>query len=207
MPTTRRNRTLSLAGLGAAAAAGSAQGAIVSSGALNLTLSANNPFDFNNDSSTDLTLSAAAGKEGLFVSADGDLVVDGTIGTSSFDAIDLLAPGTTIDASLSYASDAYFALDGSIATGGEWVPVPTTGYFGFSFLTADGTHYGYGELTVSELSSPTPTATLHAWAYESVAGQSITIPSGDVPLPGTAALFAAAGTFVLLKRLVGKRRN
>ncbi|WP_295883541.1 hypothetical protein [uncultured Thiohalocapsa sp.] len=142
----------------------------------------------------------------MFVSADGDLAVDGTIGTS-FDAIDLLAPGTTIDASLTYASDAYFALDGSIATGGEWVPVPTTGYFGFSFQSVAGTHYGYGELTVSELSSPTPTATLHAWAYEDVAGQSITIPSGDVPLPGTAALFAAAGTFVLLKRLVGKRRN
>lgn len=211
MISNRRNRTLSLAGLGAAAATGSAQGAIVSSGTLDQTLTGSDAFDFDGDSSTDLTLSATTGKI-LQVTASGSIADDGGInGNSAFPKIDLLDAGATVDAALSYTTDeAYFALDGP-EEGGEWLPAPTTGYFGFSFEIAGNTHYGYGELTVSTFTPPGPTAEvtaiLHAWAYEDVAGQGINIPTGgDVPLPGTAALFAAGGAAVLLKRLLGRRR-
>ena len=75
-----------------------------------------------------------------------------------------------------------------------------TGYVGFRFTAADGTHYGYAQVTVKSLNSAVNPLdlTIGTVAYNTTPGQAITISS--VPEPMSAAIMGAAGVGILLRR-------
>lgn len=84
-------------------------------------------------------------------------------------------------------------------TNTNWNPAPQSGFIGFRFQNeANGNqiHYGWAQIVTTSTTS----RTLVAYAYEDVAGGTITV--GAVPTPGSLALLAvgAAG-------LVGRRRR
>lgn len=75
-----------------------------------------------------------------------------------------------------------------------------TGYIGVNFTDADvNTYYGYAQVTVN----PDFTVTLNSFAYESVPGAGITIPTA-IPEPASAA--ALAGGALLAVAALRRRR-
>ena len=98
-----------------------------------------------------------------------------------------LPAGYSLDASTSwgggvYTLDQWLVLYGQeIGGAGTWHGV--TGYMGLQFEAADGTHYGWVNMTVYV---EFPGMTIHDWAYESTPGTGIV--AGAVPEPSSAIL-------------------
>lgn len=119
-----------------------------------------------------------------------------------------LALGTTIgSASVFAGSGAYpyfMYFDKSNAAGFPWNTEldGTTGYVGLKFEMGANTHYGWARFTYDDLT--TGNITLHDFAYENVAGQSIlagdTGPAAHVPEPSRALLALAGLCGVALRR-------
>ena len=93
-------------------------------------------------------------------------------------------PGYWVGQTLHAAND--------IGTLGYWQP-NITAYLGVEFKIQGDMHYGW--IRLSTLNVPGVNGgTIHDWAYNSIPGQSIL--SGQVPEPGTVALFVVGGGFL-----------
>ena len=119
-----------------------------------------------------------------------------------------LALGTTIGSASVFAGSGpypYFMyFDKSNAAGFPWNTEAdgTTGYVGLKFEIGVNTHYGWARFTYDDLT--TGNITLHDFAYENVAGQSIlagdTGPAAAAPEPSRALLALAGLCGVALRR-------
>ncbi len=89
-------------------------------------------------------------------------------------------------------------------------PDSVRGFLPFRIGATGGFHYGYFDVEVGRTGITVPSTfsmTIHGWAYESVAGQSITIP-GAAAVPGGAGLAAlVAGAAGLRGRRRAKRAS
>jgi hypothetical protein len=124
------------------------------------------------------------------------------VGTGNTDAIQQLAPGTTIDlSSSSYSSG--FGASGQInshMSGGTGFTDGTQGYLGFSLIIDDPAPgnpllvYGWALVTFQDNDGE---GTLHAWAYEDT-GSAIQV--GAVPEPTGGVLVLCGAVLGLLRR-------
>ena len=110
-----------------------------------------------------------------------------------------LAKGATIGSTSTLVQGSYLNTLEVRYKGKNYGQFTTKGYIGFSFTETDGTHYGYLGVTSTETGSTAAnikaTLTFTGGAYDTVPGESITIP-GAVPEPGSLAAlaFGALGT-------------
>jgi hypothetical protein len=93
---------------------------------------------------------------------------------------------------------AYGGIGGDAGQGG-WA-VGNTGYFGFKFTNASGTHYGWGEMSIT--GAPVGQGfTVNTAYYESTVNQQIAAgDTGAVPEPGSIGLLALGALGVLARR-------
>lgn len=119
--------------------------------------------------------------------------------------------GTLIDGSLGWSTYNHLTYKyyspRTLSRRGDWIASDTTvrGYLGFSMVLADGTHYGWLDMT---LDGTNVSVQLHSLGWEDVAGvginagstESLAIP--NVPLPASAPLLmgALAGFGALRRR-------
>lgn len=171
------NATATLAVL---AAPSLAQAQIVWSGLLNTTVNAGSPqtlLDFNQNTTPDneeayLTLTEFKGDNYLNVSGITSAKIDPSI--AFLHQGNSLAFGATIDSSLNYVGE--HAIDLVPANGATY-------YYAFAYQAAGGPYYGWMELSFS---TDTQTGTLHQWAFNSVAGESLTAgQTSAIPEPAT----------------------
>jgi hypothetical protein len=107
-----------------------------------------------------------------------------------------LMAGTMIDSSRAWTSGVQtlaawrVPLDGPLGCAGPWCGI-SNGYMGLQFEIDGSTHYGWARLTVEEAS---PSAILHEWAYESLAG--VGLNAGVVPEPSTIILLSVGAVVV-----------
>lgn len=193
-----RSSLASAAALAAVAAPSLLQAQIVWSGLLNTNVDTNTTqalLDLNLNSNADLTeayLTFTNFKGSYYVGVSG-IASYKTDPTDAFLYADTpVAYGGTIDSSLNYVG----------AHPGDLVPSDGNNYYyAFSYQATGGPYYGWMELSHS---ADGLTGTLVQWAYNSVAGASLT--SGQVsavPEPATAAAIlglAAVGTVWWRKR-------
>ena len=180
-------------GLGAACVAGlvatSAQGAVISSGVVDIDVfeGSNLNIDVDGDTVDDYFFTAITqGKGGgtIVTIQPFDQSFPGT-DLYAFDAggnFDQLSANDAIDGSLNFVFS-----PGDFTSSNQW-SVGDRGFVGLSLEISGATHYGWIDVTHTTSS----TVTVHQWAYEDVAGASIS--AGDtgaaVPATGTAGLFA-----------------
>jgi len=196
---------LHLAACAAATVAGSSSAAIVWSGIVNLNVPSNFDgvylnvvtgatatsgfagYDVNPYNSSTLSwFSPAASTTGGFVRGGG----------SSATLVDNLAFGTVIGAGAAFA----YGNGGSESTGATAFNLSSTqNLVGFRFVNeaGGGVHYGWMRMEIGATLGGQPRAIVE-WAYESVAGATIT--AGTIPAPGAVALLGLAG-------LAGRRRR
>jgi hypothetical protein len=190
-----------------AVAVPAADGAIVYSGVLNQTVSwsaTGNSVEFNVDGagSNDLRIGwNSQGNQIFLAGINGSSVLNtNTAETRYFRFGDSITDGQpTVGGSdkalANYASSTPFALySGSWYSGGNGYAVHGgSGYAGFQLGGGSG-QLGWLHVTVPAAAGTGSTFTVHGYAYESVAEQSITAGAGAVPAPGallTLALGAA----------------
>jgi hypothetical protein len=186
-----RDSFAAAAALAAVAAPSLAQAQIVWSGTLNTTVNSGSTqtlLDFNLNSTPDaeeayLTFTPF---NPSVIPPDAALVVVGITSSKADPSIaflyadDPLSFGATIDSSVSYV-EAHASLP---ADGNSY-------YYAFNYQTAGGSHYGWMQISFA---SDGESGTLHQWAYNSVAGASLTAgQTSAIPEPATvSALLGAA---------------
>jgi hypothetical protein len=182
-----------------AVAVPAADGAIVYSGVLNQTVSwsaTGNSVEFNVDGagSNDLRIGwNSQGNQIFLAGINGSAVLNANIYETRYFAFgDSITDGQPISGGVdkalaNYALSTPFAYSsGSWSSGGS-------GYAGFQLGGGSG-RLGWLHVTVPAAAGTGSTFTVHGYAYESVAEQSITAGAGAVPAPGallTLALGAA----------------
>lgn len=124
---------------------------------------------------------------------------------SSFD-INRFNPGDSIGSGWGdwYESGYFFSdyldFDNSVIESGNWSETGMSGFLGFSFEEADGTHYGWLEVTRGSIA-------LGSMGYQNTAGVSALIPSStsnptSVPEPASGALLLLGSLVMLYRRKV-----
>ena len=118
-----------------------------------------------------------------------------------------LPEGTVIDADLNsetrwdggqHVLNDWEAVGNGQASAGPWSGVENM-YMGLQFVAADGTHYGWVQLSVYD---EYPGMHIHDWAYETSPGFGIQM--GMVPEPSTWALFGLGLVVLMVRRMRGR---
>ena len=143
-----------------------------------------------------------------FASRNG-VVIDQTTG-DGFPTASRLSPGNTVSSAnlFSFGSNDqgnlffYISTDTPPATGNF---DGRTGYIGLKFERGTDILYGFAQITVNSLTSPTNPLglTIGTIGYQTVAGQPVTIPANAVPEPGAAmAMFFGLCTLAPVARRI-----
>ena len=166
-------------------------------------------WDVDNDGTFDFRLLNLAGSFAYFDDQNGGrLVVQVTAVHNGILKLNagFLVKNTVTGAKFWAAAQVYNTITtrGEIAGNasyGGW-EIGDTGYFGFKFTDVGGTHYGWGEMTISGI--PWGQGfTINEAYYEGTVGQQIVVgDTGAIPEPGTLSLLAlgALGTLGRRKR-------
>ncbi len=200
--SNRLNKHFVAAAATAVAVAGSANAAIVYSGAINVSIPANVDglylnvqtglqgstggttagWDINPYGATYLSFYAATGTG--YMRNPGAGTATGRTN---------LAAGTAIGASSFFYGSSSAVVGTSV---GQWA-FNSSGIVGFKFLAADGlTHYGWARIAIG---ATLAARTLVDYAFESVAGGAIAA-GATVPAPGALALLGVAGLLTRRRR-------
>jgi hypothetical protein len=176
-------------------------------------------LDVNNDGINDFSFTADYDNKTDTVTALGSNMWLGTAGSSPGAPAPLTA-GTEIGADSS-AAYAFFGGTGilqqtefvpetsSNKMKGPWPTNPGTAYLGLEFSAADGTHYGWAQISActyddTDTCDPSSTMTIYDWAYQTSVGVGIQAGSGT-PEPSTLSLFALGAAGLAAFRLRRKK--
>lgn len=191
-----RSALTSVAAMGAIAAPSMAQAAIVYSGVLNTTTVSGNAttftLDFNGAPIDGSELIISIGKASTGIALRNIQIKTSDFGDTAVHFTPL-AVGTTVDSSLTFSTTgAYLRSPTQTTPSGTSTPY----YYGFSYTptSVEGTLYGWFQYTTTE--SALTSVTLNGWAYNSIAGEAITVGQ-TAAVPEPAAFGALLGVAAL----------
>jgi hypothetical protein len=189
-PIDARFARYALAGSALLAAPGAANAGIVYSGVVNLDVTPGTPLPIDLDSAggADFSLNVSVNPETKEAWLTAPATTRFLVGPLAFGA-PITSANTTSNPNTLFKEGGTYAWTGT-----------SHGYLGVRFTTLSQDYLGWAELTLDENA---PGATVNSYAYNDVAGQSITAGEGSaVPEPSSMPLFAAgaAGLAILRRR-------
>jgi hypothetical protein len=176
-----------LLGIPAAAHAGT-----VYSGIIDATATPVNPVAIDITGGSDFSFTLSPDSFGVHITANA------STGNFFNDGLTPLAAGTPITL-VNTSSTGGELMKTEIPPTGPWASQSGFAYLGLRFTMSSQEYLGWAQIAIDP---GTPSLTLHDYAYNDVAGESINAGDGAVPEPSSLALFAmgAAGVVALRQR-------